>query len=206
MVVSTAGTLDDILERLFFAIARPATPAELATLIAGHGDERTVRGRLERSRRFAHAGADAYELSEWQPAPAPIPRRRQPADACATASGPTGTPAIEGRLWLKVPIDRELISGAHVVVPRDLVDALGVGVHHRQTFAGRFGPVTLANEPPEPILVSLRAIALAAGAATGDTLTLGFGSHGELTVRLASDEPFASESSTASPLMAEGVV
>jgi len=105
-----------------------------------------------------------------------------------------------------VRVDPGVLGGASVPAPAELAEAVGIGAHQRQTFAGHFGPVTLANDPPGPVLVSLRPIALAAAASAGDTLTLGFGAQGELTVRLASDEPIAGEGVTLLSQPAEEVV
>lgn len=187
MVVSTAGSAGTVLERLLFATGRACTPAELAARAGGVLDETEARSVLARDRRFLATGSGSYELAEWHPASAPM---LSPSARPAATAPPSTTPAIVERRWLTVRVDPALLSGAGTAIPAGLAEALGVGLHERRTFAGRFGPVVLANDPPQPSLVSLRPIALAAGASTGGTLVLGFAPGGEVTVRVSpADEP-----------------
>ena len=53
------------------------------------------------------------------------------------------------------------------------------------TFCSRWGPVTLAYDRPQPTRGSVRAIALAAGARSDDSLLLGFsGSSRDVVVQV----------------------
>ena len=69
-------------------------------------------------------------------------------------------------------------------MPTELVERLGLGAQSRRTFSCRWGPVTLAYEGLQPVRGSLRAVARAVGARSGDTLLLGFSPAGDVAVEL----------------------
>ncbi|MGC8626016.1 MAG: hypothetical protein ACP5VR_00430 [Acidimicrobiales bacterium] len=90
----------------------------------------------------------------------------------------------QGRLWLWARVDADVLRGSEAPVPLALVEGLGVAPLARRTFSSRWGPLTLANEAPQPVRGPLRAVALATGARPGDTLLLGFSPRGDLEVDL----------------------
>jgi len=90
----------------------------------------------------------------------------------------------QGRLWLWARVDADMLRGSEAPVPLALVEGLGVAPLARRTFSSRWGPLTLANEAPQPVRGPLRAVALATGARPGDTLLLGFSPRGDLEVDL----------------------
>jgi hypothetical protein len=83
-----------------------------------------------------------------------------------------------------VRVDAEVLRGSEAAVPVALVEGLGLAPFGHRTFSGRWGPVTLAHEPPQPTRGAVRAVALAAGARPDDTLLLGFGVRGDLEVEV----------------------
>ena len=129
---------------------------------------------LERDRRFIRVAPDEYELAEWGGTPAPQPEPARPRD-------PT---SIDGRWWLRVPVDAAVLRGACVPVPPALLDAVRLPSSHRRTFTSRYGPVALVDEGAVPACGPLRHVALACGAGCGDELWLGFDSADDVAVRL----------------------
>ena len=199
LAVSLSGPLPAAIERVLDAHGRPLTASELTVCLGEKGravTERDLAGAL-RSRRFRRSAAGEVRLTDWStesaapkqakratPAKARSRPRSQPVPA-----GPARLEAVpessgDGRLWLWVRVDTEVLRGAEAVVPRGLVDALGVQAPHRRTFSSRYGPLVLANDGPEPVRGSVRAVALAAGAHDGDTLLLGFAGEGGVTVEV----------------------
>ena len=123
--------------------------------------------------------------------PATTPPATTPEAPRPTASTPHATthevveaPHGDGRLWLWVRVDAEVLRGAEAVVPSVLVEGLGVASPARRTFSSRYGPIVLAHDGPQPVRGSVRAVALAAGARDGDTLLLGFSACGDVAVEV----------------------
>ncbi len=173
MVVHTAGGLATVAERALFATGRGMTAAGIAALVAGPDQAGELQVVLNRDRRFVRISADVYELAEWGGAAEP----ESPAPVVATT--PT---SIDGRWWLRVPVDDDVLRGA-TTVPEGLAHLVSQLARHRRTFASRYGPVTIIDEAPSPGLGSLRHVALACGAQPGDDLWLGFDPAGDVSVR-----------------------
>jgi hypothetical protein len=169
MVVHTAGGPATVAERALFATGRGMTAAEIATLVAEPDRVDELHVVLDRDRRFVRVSTDVYELAEWGGAAEPAP-------------GPTTPTSIDGRWWLRVPVDDDVLRGA-LPVPAELPQLVSQLPRHRRTFASRYGPVTIIDEAPSPGLGSLRHIALACGAQPGDDLWLGFDPAGDVSVR-----------------------
>jgi len=181
MVVYAAGGLATVAERALFAVGRGMTVGEIAAAIAAEDRAGELRAALRRDKRFARAAADVYELAEWgspaQPgSPAPIE---------VTAPGST---SIDGRQWVRVPVEADVLRGDCRPVPVELVDAMSLVARDRRTFASRYGPVTILDEGAAPALGPLRHVALACGAQAGDELWLGFDPAGEVSVRLLRED------------------
>jgi len=169
MVVHTAGGVAAVAERALFATGRGMTAAEIATVVTGPDRVRELHAVLDRDRRFVRVSADVYELAEWGGAAEPAP-------------GPTTPTSIDGRWWLRVPVDDDVLRGA-LPVPEGLPQLVSQLPRHRRTFTSRYGPVTIIDEAPSPGLGSMRHIALACGAQPGDDLWLGFDPAGDVSVR-----------------------
>jgi hypothetical protein len=204
MVASTAGTSADVVERLLFAIGRPATAAELSLVLSNGHIVEGLDDVLRRNRRFVPAdGCDgAFELAEWR-AVAVKPSSGAPASGVPPATEPdhTGLSPVDRRAWLRVPVDDALLSGRHHPAPSELAEELGLAPGQRRTFAGRYGPVSLINDSGDPTIETLRPVALASGAGHGDVLALGFAPDGALTVELLTGQ----EPATRQPQPAQGV-
>jgi hypothetical protein len=179
LAVLLTGSLSEAVERVLDAHGVPRTAAEIAADLAAAG--RAIQpGALDatlRQRRFARAGNGGVGLTAWPPQPQPVARTRQNGGRRSerAVKGPgaeqSGSPV---RLWLWVRVDAEVLRGAEAAVPAELVQGLGLAPLSRRTFASRWGPVTLAYDGPQPARGSVRAVALAAGARSDDTLLLGF--------------------------------
>jgi hypothetical protein len=196
MVASTAGTSADVLERLLFAIGRPATATELTSVLSNGHLAEGVGDVLRRDRRFLPADDSdgAFELAEWRAAAS---KRSNGAPAGGGPQAPeseaTGPSHVDARAWLRVPVDDALLSGRHHPAPSELAEELGLAPGQRRTFAGRYGPVSLVNDGGDPTIETLRPIALASGAGRGDVLALGFAPDGALTVTLLNGEESTSQ-------------
>ncbi|MDQ3384537.1 MAG: hypothetical protein M3503_00765 [Actinomycetota bacterium] len=156
LVVATSGAPLDVAERALSATGRALTVDALSTwagVPVGHGAGE-LWTLLRRDQRFVRVGADTFELAEWGGTP--------------YEDAPDG-----GRLVLRVEVDADVLSGSGAPVPVDLVQGLGLRSGARRTFATRYGPVALSYDRP-PTRGSLRPVALAAGAAVGDSVLLGF--------------------------------
>jgi hypothetical protein len=165
--------------------------AELARLISGGDSPEQVaelRRVLHRDRRFTRVAADEYELAEWGGAVMSATPDPDGSFELAPGSDRRGAActSIDGRWWVLVPVDAEILRGACQGAPAGLVDVVLVAPHVRRTFASRYGPVTVTDEGTEPELGSLRHVALACGAQPGDELWLGFDPAGDVSVRLRS--------------------
>lgn len=193
LAVLVAGPLADVVERLLDAHARPrnldACAAELAAagrVVAPAALRRAVRGL-----RFARTRSGAVRLAAWEAGgsrtaeqghrqPAVGPRKTIPGAGRRPGAGPwTAEP-----VWLVVPVDEDALRGAEASAPASLAEGLELAPNRRRTYAGRWGPVSLAHEGSHLVRGSVRAVALAAGARVGDTLTLGFSPAGDLLVEL----------------------
>jgi hypothetical protein len=181
MVVYAAGGLATVAERALFAVGRGMTVGEIAAAIAAEDRAGELRAALRRDKRFARAAADVYELAEWGSSARP----ERPAPIEVTAPGST---SIDGRQWVRVPVEADVLRGDCRPVPVELVDAMSLVARDRRTFASRYGPVTILDEGAAPALGPLRHVALACGAQAGDELWLGFDPAGEVTVRLLRED------------------
>lgn len=170
MVVSLQGSPADACERVLDASGRALTVDELAAVIDGAGRHVPADGvaHAVRGRRFRRSG-DGVGLAAW---------------AVATGRVAPGPDDVEEGLWLWVRVDAAVLAGESACVPVALVTRLGLARPRRRTFASRYGPVTLAHDDVEPTRGSVRAIALAAGAAVDDTLLLGFSATGSVAVEV----------------------
>ncbi len=166
LVVSVSGPLTDVAERVFSATGRAMTAGELAAAISP-GRQGATSADLERrlchDRRFLLVGPERLELADWGGDAYDAAERFPPAPAPPS-----------GRSWLRIEVDRSLLSGSSAPVPVPLVEALGVAPGARRTFATRYGPVAISHDRPQPRHGSLRPVALAAGASAGDALLFGF--------------------------------
>lgn len=156
LLVATSGAPLDVAERALSAAGRAMTVEELSAWARMPGDRANgdLRARLRRDRRFTRVDTDAFELAEW--------------DGDPYEDGLGG-----GRVWLRVEVDADVLAGACGGVPVDLVQDLGLHKGARRTFATRYGPVALSSDGG-PSRGSLRPVVLAAGAAVGDSVLLGF--------------------------------
>jgi hypothetical protein len=175
MVVHGAGGVATVAERTLFATGRGLTPDEIAALVVGPDRADDLRVVLERDRRFVRVSADVYELAEWRSAAAPA----SPASPGATTAA---GPSLDGRWWLRVPVDAGVLGG-NLPLSDELLGVASVRPDHRRTFTSRYGPVTIIDEGPSPGLGPLRHVALACGAQPGDELWLGFGPAGDVSIR-----------------------
>ena len=208
LAVVVGGPLADAVERVLDAHGEPRTEEEIAADLADGGrtvDPSSVRAAV-RQGRFARLEKGAIGLAAWPAAeePAVEPRRpgrrsrgRPPGPSPAVPAGrtpgagePAGArpePAAPGtdRMWLWVRVDADVLRGCEAVVPGALMEGLGLSPLTRCTFSSRWGPVTLAYDRPQPTRGSVRAIALAAGARSDDSLLLGFsGSSRDVVVQV----------------------
>lgn len=178
LLVARSGTPADLAERLLSATGRAMTAAQLsAAASAGRsssyllraGDSYTgLEGRLRSDRRFVRVSSDQFELAEWG-AEAHVDPDAAPPER---STRPGATPG--SRAWLRIEIDRAVLSGSSGPVPLPLVQDLGVVQGAHRTFSTRYGPVALSHKATQPIRGSVRPVALAAGASAGDILLLGF--------------------------------
>ncbi|MGH9292660.1 MAG: hypothetical protein ACRDZ6_07785 [Acidimicrobiales bacterium] len=97
--------------------------------------------------------------ARWSEAPEPALARTDQAGSPAAAS--------DDRIWFAVDVDSGVLAGSESAAPEALIRALGVGWRQRRTFSSRYGPVTVANDGPEPSHSSLRPLAFGAGARRG---------------------------------------
>jgi hypothetical protein len=193
VAVSVRGPLGDVVERLLDAHGTARSPEEIGAELAECGravDATTLAGPLGNRRRFARTAAGGVRLAAWgenaRP-PAKDAHHRPPPKRQAQRA--SEAPAAEARasqerLWLWVRVDADVLRGSEAAVPVALVEGLGLAPLARRTFSGRWGPVTLAHEPPQPTRGPVRAVALAAGARPEDTLLLGFSARGDLDVEV----------------------
>lgn len=200
LAVLVTGPLADAVEGVLDAHGSARSLEEIAADLAraGREVEPAALARLGRHRRFRAAGG-TLALAAWQREPAEGSGREEPRPRDEGGGRPGGTlgsvrdlagpgaPAPrpgEDRLWLCLRVDPELLRGVEATVPTDLVEGLGMAPRSRRTFASRFGPITLSYDAPLATRGPVRAVALAAGARSGDVLQLGFARSGEVTVAL----------------------
>lgn len=173
LVVLTTGGPAAVAERALSATGQAMACDDLSGWVAAPGEGRTgaavasLCDVLRRDGRFVEVGRDRYELAEWgaQPYHDDVPVAGEP--------GEWGR-AHDGRCWLRVVVENDVLAGAAGRVPVGLVDCLAVRSGVRRPFSTRYGPVVLTNDRSGPARGSLRAIALATGAVAGDTLVLCF--------------------------------
>jgi hypothetical protein len=178
LVVAASGSLPDVIERVLDASGRVLGLSEIVAFVAGAGPDAPFAGfeAALRSRRFRRAAGDRFALAEWIPEGAEAP----PASAMRREDM-TAQASPDGRLWLWIRVDADVLRGAEAVVPAALVEGLGLGSGCRCTFSSRYGPIGLAHDSPHT-RGSVRPVALAAGAREGDTLLLGFSAAGDVAV------------------------
>jgi hypothetical protein len=191
LAVLVTGSLADAVERVLDAhgTARTAPEVEADLAAGGRVVESGALDRALRTRRFTRSAKGAIRLADWgaddRRSTKKAPRR--PARLDRTKPRRTEAeqaPAAEGRLWLWVRVDDEVLRGSEAAVPAALVEGLGLSPLARRTFSSRWGPVTLAHDAAQPTRGSVRAIALAAGANPDDTLLLGFSAAGDVAVEV----------------------
>ena len=210
LVVSTAGPLADVLERILDAYGTPRHEQQLLVDL-DRARRPLPAGALAvaaRSGRFARGDDGSIRLASWpddvgtaaiRPAPKSAARNRpaasqKQASATRPRSKPGATrvqtvqtvqtvqaPSAE-RLWLWVRVDSDVLRGNEAPVPAELVERLGLAPMSRRTFSSRWGPVTLTHHGQLAFRGSLRAVAMAAGALLGDSLELGFSRSGDIEV------------------------
>lgn len=110
-----------------------------------------------------------------------------PAQAGKGKAGPVRAGSAQGRspsagegglLWLWARVDAGALRGEEAAIPDVLARALGVPALGLRTFSSRYGPIVVGNDGARTLRGSVRAVALASGARDGDTLMLGFSTHG----------------------------
>ena len=164
MVMRTDGSLGVVLERVLFAVGRGQSAVLLADRLGLTERVGEVREMLRRDRRFVRVAPDEHELAEW--------------GGCPFVADPH--PSVrDGRLWFEITVGRSTLRGEPQPLPRDIFDELVPTGRvepeaRRRTFASRYGPVIVSDIAGPPAISSLRHIALACGARTGDGLSLGF--------------------------------
>ncbi|MDQ2729113.1 MAG: hypothetical protein M3Y91_14925, partial [Actinomycetota bacterium] len=175
-----AGPLPGAVERILDAYGRPLSANEIADHLREGGRATTVDAlaRALRAKRFACGPDAALRLADWDvgassPAPPSPPVPVSPSETMLSA---------DGRLWLWVRVDAEVLCGGEAVVPGALTAGLGMTAPTRRTFSSRYGPIVLACDGPQPTRGSLRAVAMAAGARVGHTVLLGFSEGGDVHV------------------------
>ncbi len=133
----------------------PPSRAPTATNIRPRDDEAALR----RDARFVRVGPDNWELAEWGGVP------------YEEAFNPAGPGGVRS---LRIEVDHLTLAGSGGAVPQALVESLGMLEGGRRTFATRYGPVALSYDGLLATRGSVRPIALAVGALTGDTLVVSF--------------------------------
>ena len=186
-VISVAGSLVDVVERVLDAHGAPLTLEEIVNVIAEGGRDVPVT-RLpaaQGNRRFRRVADGRLALADWDqhgtnpvPAAAPARRRRPPAERAKASD--------DNRLILWVRVDAETIRSGEASVPLALVEGLNMAPGSQRTFSSRFGPVTLTHDGHGATRRSLRAVALAAGAVVDSTLLLSFSARGDVEVAVRS--------------------
>lgn len=200
LAVSTAGPLTGVVERVLDAHGTDRSPEEIAAEITTGGRAVTAEDLAStlRSQRFKFGPTGRVRLAAWgvekanektkaPPAkPKKASRRTVPGSGARTHQAPAQKQAGDGRLWLWVRVDADVLHGSEAPVPAALAEGLGLDRLARRTFSSRWGPITLAYEGPQPTRGSVRAVAMAAGAGAGDTLLLGFSAAGQVEVEVRS--------------------
>ena len=199
LAVSVSGSLANVLERLLDAYGTPRAPGQvLADLATGGrvvGPKALDAAMAER--RFRRSSTGEVALAAWPEHEdrktvdrkavdrKTAVKKRPPTPATGTVSSePDEGGVLAERVWLWVRVDAGVIKGLEAPVPAGLVEALGLAPLSRRTFSSRYGPVSLANEPPQALRGPLRAVVLAAGARPDDTVLLGFSRNGDLEVEV----------------------
>lgn len=178
VVVSLSGLPAEVAERVLFAAGRALTASEMATWLES-SDARlgphlieAIGRALSSDRRFVDVSG-RYELAEWSAAHvrAAAAEPSSP-DQLGNAAGEPKCGAVD--CTLRVVVDPTLLTGASGPIDCSLVAALGISAGAARTFATRYGPVAIAYAGGGARHGSLRPVARAAGAVSGDTLVLHF--------------------------------
>ncbi len=193
VAVSLAGPLPGVVERILDAHGRALVSTEITDCLRSGGRVTTddELGRALGAKRFVRRPDAAVALADWGAKTALCTQPPSPSRAAPTET-PTATDAEvvldparhDGRLWLWIKVDADVLRGAEAVVPGALVEGLGLTAAGRRTFSSRYGPILLAPDGPQPTRGSLRAVAMAAGARHGDTMLLGFSRDGDVHVEV----------------------
>jgi hypothetical protein len=202
LVVSTAGPLTGVVERVLDAHGTARSPEEIAAEMTAGGRAVTAADLAPtlRSQRFKTNPTGRVRLAAWgiekpnektktpSAKPKQASRRTIPGSANVTGAHPVPAQKQAGddRLWLWVRVDADVLHGSEAPVPAALAEGLGLDHLARRTFSSRWGPITLTYEGPQPMRGSVRAVAMAAGAGAGDTLLLGFSAAGHVEVEVRS--------------------
>jgi hypothetical protein len=204
LAVLVTGPLAGVVERILDAHGRTLAAPAIASAISDGGRTPAAPAlhRALRAPRFRRSPAGELGLRDWgdevftEPVPgpggasqrlkpAPLESRPEAEAAVAEARLPVDgghESTADGRLWLWVRVDGDVLRGLDAVVPTGLMEGLGVGVGQRRAFTSRYGPIVLAYDGPQPIRGAIRAVTLAAGCYEGDTLLLGFSEAGDVVV------------------------
>ncbi len=200
LVVSTAGPLAGVVERVLDAHGTARSPEEIAREVTAGGRAVTAEDLAPtlRGQRFKTSPTGRVRLAAWgvekanekTKTPPVKPKKASRRTASGNGTGGHQAPAEEqaggDRLWLWVRVDADVLRGSEAPVPAALAEGLGLDRLARRTFSSRWGPITLTYEGPQPTRGSVRAVAMAAGAGAGDTLLLGFSAAGHVEVEARS--------------------
>ena len=198
LVVSTAGPLAGVVERVLDAHGTARSPEEIAAEVTAGGRAVTAQDLAPtlRSQRFKTDPTGRVRLAAWgvekakektktPPAKPKKASRRTVFESGAGAHQASAQEQAGGdRLWLWVKVDADVLHGSEAPVPAALAEGLGLDHLARRTFSSRWGPITLTYEGHQPTRGSVRAVAMAAGAGVGDTLLLGFSAAGQVEVEV----------------------
>jgi hypothetical protein len=204
LVVSTAGPLAGVVERVLDAHGTARSPEEIAAEITAGGRAVTAEDLAPTllSQRFKTNPTGRVRLAAWgvektkektktkTKTPPAKPKKASRRTVSGSGTGAHQAPAQEqaggDRLWLRVRVDADVLHGFEAPVPAALAEGLGLDHLARRTFSSRWGPITLTYEGHQPTRGSVRAVAMAAGAGAGDTLLLGFSAAGQVEVEVRS--------------------
>lgn len=200
LVVSTAGPMAGVVERVLDAHGTARSPEEIAAEVTAGGRAVTAEDLAPtlRSQRFKANPTGHVRLAAWgvekakekTKTPPAKPKKASRRTVSGSGTGAHQAPAQEqaggDRLWLWVRVDADVLHGSEAPVPAALAEGLGLDHLARRTFSSRWGPITLTYEGHQPTRGSVRAVAMAAGAGAGDTLLLGFSAAGQVEVEVRS--------------------
>ncbi|MBA3606421.1 MAG: hypothetical protein H0W46_10725, partial [Acidimicrobiia bacterium] len=153
LVVALTGTPGDVAERALDVTGQPLSTEEMTAWVPGP-PELTAALWRGRDRRFVITVDDELALADWG------------RDDVATATDGR-RPAL-----LRVEVDTAVLAGHDAPIEPGLAHALSLRHGSRRTFPTRYGPVTLTYDDATPRRGSVRAVALAVGAVTGNVLEI----------------------------------